>query len=379
MTQSAIERLMHEPPFTLDAAVKAERFREAMAEAVRHHFANNELFRRQAQRSGFDPNEPLKDLSRVPFLPMAIFKRLWLLSVPEAEIVRTLQSSATTGSQPSRIALDHVTRQRQAQALVAVLTHVLGPERRPFLVIDADPVSAATGSTLPARQAALRGFLIAASDTAYALRPAAQGSLEADEDQIESVLSGWQSSGTSGCIFGFTFLLYQYLLERLEAKKRTFRLGDLAVLHIGGWKKLTQQKISKPELNRRLAQTLGMSERHIIDLYGFTEQMGVVYPDCAEGWKHVPVFAEVFARDPRTLGLVPDGTDGLLQFLTPIPHSYPGISVLTDDLGRVRAGRCGCGTAGTAFQVTGRASDHEVRGCGDVLAEELQAGGGSRP
>ena len=53
----------------------------------------------------------------VPFLPVGIFKRMFLASVPEKQIVRVLASSGTSGQTPSRIPLDIATRNRQMKAL----------------------------------------------------------------------------------------------------------------------------------------------------------------------------------------------------------------------------------------------------------------------
>src|SRR4029079_247294 len=95
------------------------------------------------------------------------------------------------------------------------------------------------------------------------------------------------------------------------------------------------QKVAKPDFNVTVQRAFGLREGDVTDVYGFTEQMGVIYPDGADGLKRAPAFAEVIVRDPKTLEPVPDGTPGLLQFLTPLPHSYPGISILTDDLGMI--------------------------------------------
>jgi len=84
--------------------------------------------------------------------------------------------------------------------------------------------------------------------------------------------------------------------------------------------------------------------------------------------KHPPVVAQIIVRDPQTLEPVADGVEGVLQFLTPIPHSYPGNSVLTDDMGRILGrDRCPCGREGVRFEITGRVAKAEVRGCGDVM------------
>ena len=92
-------------------------------------------------KHGFDPRRGVTDLARVPFLPVNIFKRLSLCSVPETEVVRVLTSSATSSQVPGRISLDQTTRNRQMRALAAILSHRIGGERRPFIVLDVPPDS----------------------------------------------------------------------------------------------------------------------------------------------------------------------------------------------------------------------------------------------
>jgi hypothetical protein len=134
------------------------------------------------------------------------------------------------------------------------------------------------------------------------------------------------------------------------------------VIHFGGWKKLQQQAISKAMLNELAAAIFGLRPCSMVDIYGFTEQLGVVYPDDPAGVKRVPTYSEVLVRDPRSLKTVPDGEIGMLEFICPLPHSYPGVAVLLDDRGRIisRDGE-------TAFEIVGRAEKAEIRGCGDTL------------
>jgi len=376
MGETAVDDVLAQPPFGVEDSSKRSLFVEAIAEELRHHAHGNELFRKLLARAGCDPTEPIRDLADLPFLPMAIFKRLLLRSVPEAEIVRTLASSATTDQQPSRIPIDQVTRQRQVRAVGSVLGDVLGAERRPFVVVDADPLHPPDryGKELQARQAALRGFLTAASQTEAVLRSGADGSLELDEERLEAVLTRWERTEEAGCLFGFTFLVQRFVTESLTRRGKKFRLPSSTVLHIGGWKALERQRVSREAFQEGLTKCLGVLPSGVIDIYGFTEQMGLIYPDCPKGRKHVPVFSEVLVREPQSLKVVPDGEEGLLQVVSSIPHRYPGISILTDDLGRiVQRGRCACGRYGTQFLISGRAQDTEVRGCGDVLASELLA------
>jgi phenylacetate-coenzyme A ligase PaaK-like adenylate-forming protein len=125
-------------------------------------------------------------------------------------------------------------------------------------------------------------------------------------------------------------------------------------------------------LNSEVEQVFAMDEPYIRDVYGFTEQLGVIYPDDGNGVRLAPVYSEVVVRDPVTLESLPDGMPGLLEFITPLPHSYPGIALVLDDMGRiVSRDRGQNGRFGTRFEVLGRARGSEIRGCGDTLPEQI--------
>ena len=128
-------------------------------------------------------------------------------------------------------------------------------------------------------------------------------------------------------------------------------------MHIGGWKKLYDQKVSKEEFNKTLMEVFGVKNENILDIYGFTEQLGTVYVSRGDGLKEVPKISKVIVRDPYTLEVLNDNQEGLLQFLNPIPYSYPGLSVLTDDLGIKKTIN-----NNEFFEITGRAKNSEIRG-----------------
>ena len=53
----------------------------------------------------------------------------------------------------------------------------------------------------------------------------------------------------------------------------------------------------------QVTKVFGIETSDIIDIYGFTEQMGLNYPDCSAGWKHVPgcLALSVASNRARTL------------------------------------------------------------------------------
>ena len=97
------------------------------------------------------------------------------------------------------------------------------------------------------------------------------------------------------------------------------------------------------------------------------ENVGVVYPDCEQGNKHVPAFADVIIRNELTLEPVAVGQRGLVQVCSVLPTSFPGFLLLTEDIAElIHQDGCPCGRQGTAFRFVGRAPKAEVRGCGNV-------------
>lgn len=368
------DALLRCAPFDFTPADKAPggAFYEAVGEELRFHYENNPAYRRFCERKSFDPRGFSGPLTDVPPVQVSVFKELGgaLASVPKEDIRLTLQSSATSGT-PSSVPVDRLTSKRQARAMVRVIGDVLGNERRPFLVMDVDP-AAGFRAVLGARYAAVSGYLNFASEVSYFLRVDDRGLYSFDTEGIRAYAES-APQDTPVVVFGFTYILYAEVLRPLLDSGARFRLPPGSkLIHIGGWKKLENEKIGKAAFDRAVGDLFGIAEEDIFDIYGFTEQMGLNYPDCRCGCKHAPLYSEVIVRDVATKEPLPPGRSGLLEFVTPIPHSYPGVAVLTDDIGVTEAGPCPFGRAGTRFRVLGRLKKAEVRGCGDILSEKLR-------
>lgn len=350
-------------------------FFEALLEELCFHYENNEKYRKFCENKDFDPRGFQGDLSEIPAVQVSVFKEMGknLSSVPKDQIKLTLQSSATSGV-PSSVPVDRVTSKRQAKAMVRVVSEFIGNERKPFLVMDVDP-SLGFREMLGARFAAVSGYLNFASDVGYFLKINDERRYYFDVDGIQEYISSIGAK-QSAIVFGFTYILYTEVIKPLTASGIKFQLPENSkMLHIGGWKKLEQEKISKAEFNQRAAELFGIEAEDVIDVYGFTEQMGLNYPNCKCGCKHTSLYSEVIVRDVITKEVLPPGEEGLLEFLSPVPHSYPGNVVLTDDIGMVEKEECPYHRAGTRFRVLGRLKKAEVRGCGDILSEKLKFAG----
>ena len=344
-------------------------FMKSLKDELIFHYENNEMYKRFCQRKGFDPygDYSIKD---IPPIAVSVFKNLGnnLGSVGTDDIKLRLQSSATSGT-PSTVVVDKITSKRQSKAMVKVIQSFIGNKIRPFLVMDIDP-RAGFGAELGARFAAVSGYLKFSSKTGYFLKTRPDGTSYFDVEYMKKFVE--EIGDTPVVLFGFTYILFSNVLKEIDSNETDIKLpAGSKILHIGGWKKLESEKIGKDIFNERISKCFGIESKDVIDVYGFTEQMGLNYPDCTDGWKRTSVFSEVIARNPVTHEILPYGEEGVLEFITPIPHSYPGNAVLTDDLGIVAEPTECDGKYGTRFKVTGRMKKAEIRGCGDILSHKL--------
>lgn len=369
LTDSLVKELPFE--YSKDEKSQGGSFYNALMEEICFHYNNNSLYRKFCDNKGFSPHNFSGEIADIPPVQVSVFKELGnkLNSVPRADIKLTLQSSATSGI-PSSIPVDSITSKRQARSMVKVVGSYIGNERKPFLVMDVDPMSGFR-EILGARYAAVSGYLNFASEVGYFLKVNSNNTYYFDTDGIKAYIE--KLEGNSAVVFGFTYILYSEVMRLLSERGIRYTLPKGSkVIHIGGWKKLESEKISKEQFNSLAAELFGIEETDIIDIYGFTEQMGLNYPDCPCGCKHAPLYSEVLTRDVITKEVLPPGKEGLLEFVTPIPHSYPGNAVLTDDIGVIVGGECAFGRTGTRFRVLGRLKKAEIRGCGDILSSKLK-------
>lgn len=346
-------------------------FLEALREELIYHYENNDMFRQFCDRKGFNPKEDIQDLESIPPVAVSVYKELggMLNSVPKEDVSFALQSSATSG-RPSTIMVDKTTSKRQAKAMVKVVGDFIGKERKPFLIMDIDPKSS-NRHLLGARFAAVTGYLKFANKVGYFLNTDDMGVSYFDVEAMKSFLEDIDPDQPV-VLFGFTYILYQNVLKAIEDSDVDIKLPKGSkIIHIGGWKKLESEKISKELFNEKISKIFGVNTEDVIDIYGFTEQMGLNYPDCQCGFKHTSAYTRVIVRDPVTREVLPPGKQGMLEFISPVPHSYPGNVVLTDDIGYLENGACPCGRGGQRFKIVGRLKKAEVRGCGDILSSKL--------
>jgi hypothetical protein len=362
--EQAIESLLLQPPYGVDPHRRHSALLALLKKELAYACERNPQFRNYVEHWPIDfcVADRISDL---PYLPVGIFKaNPPLILVNADEVKRTLTSSATTGQVPSRVVLDAATARRMTKAVITIIRDFIGPARRPYLVIDT-PATLAAQAEVGARGAAIQGLNSFATETVCCLRPGQDGDSSLDVEKLLACAAKWKRSEV--LVYGFTSVIWTQLVQPLQRQGITLDVPNVRVLHSGGWKRLEQQAVTRDVLTRGVASIFGCSADRIIDYYGMVENVGVIYPDCDHGNKHVPAFAEIIVRNPLTLAPVEPGQQGLIQVCSVLPTSFPGFLLLTEDMAEViDYEECHCGRRGTSFRFAGRAPKAEVRGCGNV-------------
>jgi phenylacetate-coenzyme A ligase PaaK-like adenylate-forming protein len=350
-------------PYALDRETKTASLLPLMNALHQHHAAHSPEFRTVCDTLFSDRKAPFSSLSDLPFLPVSAFKNHSLRSIPESDVFKVLTSSGTTGQAVSRIFLDRETARLQTLALSKIIGHVVGKERLPMLVIDSKAVLT-DRTQFSARGAGILGLSVFGKDHTYMLDAA----YAPDEAVLKAFLDKY--SGQRMLIFGFTYMVRQFLAQ--AQLTGTYDLSKAILIHSGGWKKLAAIAVTNDVFRATLHQRFGLSEMY--NFYGMVEQVGSVFLENSNGFLHCPNFAEVIIRDPYDFSVLPAGKPGLIQVLSALPLSYPGHSLLTEDIGVLEGeDDAANGWKGRYFRILGRAKKAELRGCSDTFAQKKGA------
>lgn len=345
-------------PYHLGTEEKPQKMCDEMSRLTAYHYERCGTYKRYIDGFAFKCNS-FKELADVPYVPVRFFKEFQLKSVPDAEVVKTMMSSGTSG-QPSKIFLDKATTMGQTRALSSILAGYLGNKRLPMLIIDS-PEVISNRYSFSARAAGVTGFSMFSSERCFAL----DNDLLLNQEAVDRFIT--EHGGRNFFIFGFTHLIYSQLVAGLRARNASVNLSNGILIHGGGWKKLEAMKIDDGMFKSELRELCGIQRVH--NYYGMVEQTGSIFVECEFGHMHASDYSDVLVRDPVTLDLLPNNVPGVLQLLSTLPLSYPGHSLLTEDVGEIVSDQvCRCGRNGKSIRIHGRLERAEVRGCSDSYA-----------
>lgn len=146
------------------------------------------------------------------------------------------------------------------------------------------------------------------------------------------------------------------LLDLIE-KGRYDLPGGSIVIETGGMK-THRREVSRGALHTQLANGFGVTRRQVFSEYGMCELLSQCYSRGGDGVFFAPSWMRVIVTDPEDpMVEVNDGERGVIRVFD-LANVYSVSSILTKDAGIRR---------GAGFEVVGRASGAELRGCNFLL------------
>ena len=354
-----LEKFYNIEPYALNKSEKEILLTERLKELTLFHYNNCIEYKQIIDAYNID----LKNINRikdVPFLPVRVFKEFELKSVDN--IAKTMTSSGTTGQNVSKIYVDTNTASNQQKTMIKIVSDFIGKKRLPMIVLDTESVIK-DRKMFSARGAGILGFSVFASKRIFAF----DSDMNLNINFIENFLH--EHKDETILLFGFTYMIWQYFYKELLKFKNNNKILDLSnsiLIHGGGWKKLSNESVSKDEFKKSLKEVCGIKSIH--DYYGMVEQTGCIYMECEHGHLHASNYSDIIIRDYNDFSECPNGEKGIIQVVSSLPESYPGHSILTEDEGIVLGeDDCPCGRKGKYFEIIGRLKNAEIRGCSDTF------------
>jgi phenylacetate-coenzyme A ligase PaaK-like adenylate-forming protein len=353
---SNVSAILEKAPFSIPTEHKRKLYLEILHQLTGHHYENCVEYKNILDVLNFKYDQ-CQNIEDIPPIPVRLFKEYELSSVDSSKIKKTMTSSGTSGLHVSKIYLDKETASRQTKALAKITSAFIGSKRLPMLIIDTKTVLK-NRNLFSARGAGILGFSLHGYDVTYAL----DENMELDLQAIEAFYDKHQRSDIF--IFGFTFMIWEYLYKPLMKNKISLNLKNGILIHGGGWKKLAAEEVNNETFKKQLHSVCGLERIH--NYYGMVEQTGSIFMECEEGYLHSSAYSDVIMRRHSDFSVCDFGEKGLIELISVIPGSYPGHVILSEDVGEViGVDDCKCGRYGTYFKVHGRIKKAEVRGCSD--------------
>ncbi|MCU7834955.1 MAG: acyl-protein synthetase [gamma proteobacterium symbiont of Taylorina sp.] len=364
MSKFVIDPFYKLPVYGIAQEEKECLLNDALNQLNNHHYKYCQNYNNLIDSIGFSLT--VDTYVEQPYVMARLFKILELKSVVAKEIFKQLNSSGTSSQVVSKIFLNAQAAKVQSKVLAKILLDLferkqLGKQRLPMLFIEA-PDIIKNRNSFSARGAGIQGLSFLGRNHTYALN----NDMTLNHKAIDGFIEQFQYEPV--LIFGFTFMIWKYFIEVLKKKNKNYSFEQGLLLHSGGWKKLQAIAVDNQEFKHQVKLALGNVSVH--NFYGMVEQTGTISIECEAGYLHPPVFSDILIRDPLTLKVKKTGEEGLIQLFSILPESYPGQSLLTEDMGQV-IGRddCVCGRKGQYFKVVGRLAQAENRGCSDTFSE----------
>jgi hypothetical protein len=361
-----IFNFLSEDPFILEKNKKKKKFLEIIRYQIKHHKKNCKSYSAWYKKNNLINPDKIKNYEDIPFIPSAVFKNVELKSIKNKG--KIISSSGSSGHNKSSIYIDSTTSNFQKICLSKILTNTIGKDRRIFFIADVEPKESFSQRQISARYAGMSGYLLAAKERNYLFKLNNNNEIEVNYNVLKKLNNIIAKEPI--VIIGYTYMIYDHVIKNKNLLLKNLNCHkDTKLIHFGGWKKLHNIKVSKNEFNEKVSFKLKLKNNSILDIYGFSEQLGTIYVSAGSGGCRVSNYSHILIRDPKTLKVLEDGNVGYMQFLSVLPLSYPGFSILNDDMGFISKRSFRKNIEKIEFKVHSRLDKLEMRGCGDTLPD----------
>ena len=348
-------------------------FNALACELFRHQLESNKAYARLCRNRGVTDGL-ISDWRQIPAIPTQAFKELEVTSLEPAERALVFHSSGTSEQKPSRHFHSSASLALYEASLIPWFEHhlladldllvdqqLLGPLDRPGMIFLTPDPTAVPHSSLAHMMGTVKQTF-ASSDSLFAGALDAQGAWVLDLDRLLFALRKSMCANRPLWILGTAFN-FVHLLDHFEAHNMRYRLASGSrVMETGGYKGRSRT-LTKAELHAGIQRHLGIAAGHIACEYGMSELSSQAYDLRIDGDHptdsavtrtfQFPPWARARLVSPETGNEVADGEVGLIEVVD-LANAYSAVAVRTEDLGRRRGG---------AFELIGRVSDAESRGC----------------
>ena len=330
-------------------------FFEEILKLIKSHYKSNSKYKKFLDNSSIKLSS-IKKIENLPFLHINIFKFYSLVSGSLKYVVTKLSSSGTSGQKKSMIYLNKQNVILQKKTLLNLLKQNISEERLPMVILDKNPIFI-DKSSYSAKIAAIYGFSLIGKNYFYLMKKNGQ----IDYEGFNRFLK--EHKNEKIFLFGFTFDVFNNLIKKFDQNKK-IDLNNSILLHGGGWKKMEGMKISRDLFKSKLRKKFNIKK--IINYYGVVEQTGSVFFECEKCNRLITnEYTDIIIRN-KNLEPCGKNEEGLIQLLSTVPRSYPGNSILSEDLGILHESKCKTHKKYKSFSILGRIKKVEVRGCSDA-------------
>lgn len=331
-----------------------------------YQFDQNAAYRQFCEYKRITP-DAVSHWTEIPAVPIGAFKEATLSTQPVEQAVAVFMSSGTTRADVRSRHYHPSLRVYDASARTNFVAHLF-PDNAvmPLLVLNPSGQAAPNSS--------LAHYLSLMVD-AYGAE--GSGHFVSNEGlQIDALLTALHAAEQGQepiCLLGATFA-FVHLLDYMADRQLTFSLPTGSRVMDTGGVKGRSREITREDLTHEVERRFGVVAQRQVNMYGLTELstqfLDATIRDATNGTlaprhKTIPAWARTRVLDPDTLQELPEGAVGVLCH-TDLANRASVCTILTEDLG-VRNGR--------GFEIVGRVSGSQARGCSIAMDELLEATG----